>query len=283
MTSASCLCGAVTWRLDDPVPPLFHCHCSRCRKAHGTAFATYAAVPGEAVELAGDAWVARFQPAGADERCFCRRCGSVVPYDCAGTTFLPAGNFDDDPGARPALHMFTAARASWYRIADGLPRHPAFPPGWEQAPPLGDRPPTQPAPAPGVFRGSCLCGAVAYLLEGPMRRRFCHCARCRRSLSAAHATNLVTSHAGVRFTRGEETLVSYKIPEARHFTQVFCPTCGSPAPRRDPSRDIAVVPMGSLDDDPGVPASCHIFVAWKAPWFTISDDLPQHPEYPPSA
>ena len=53
-------------------------------------------------------------------------------------------------------------------------------------------------------------------------------------------------------------------------------------PRRDPGRGISVVPMGALDDDPGVAATGHIFVGSKAPWFEISDDLPRYPEGPPS-
>jgi hypothetical protein len=54
-------------------------------------------------------------------------------------------------------------------------------------------------------------------------------------------------------------------------------------PRIDPSRDLAIVPMGSLDDDPGVRASGHIFVGSMAAWDAITDSLPQYAEYPPSA
>jgi hypothetical protein len=39
--------------------------------------------------------------------------------------------------------------------------------------------------------------------------------------------------------------------------------------------------MGALDDDPGVRARCHIFVDSKAPWFEITDSLPQYEGYPP--
>ena len=42
------------------------------------------------------------------------------------------------------------------------------------------------------------------------------------------------------------------------------------------ARGGAVVPMGSLDDDPGHLPSAHIFVGSKALWFTITDSLPQH-------
>ena len=60
------------------------------------------------------------------------------------------------------------------------------------------------------------------------------------------------------------------------FTHVFCKVCGSSLPFLNEARGGAVVPMGSLDDDPGHLPSAHIFVGSKALWFTITDSLPQH-------
>jgi hypothetical protein len=40
------------------------------------------------------------------------------------------------------------------------------------------------------------------------------------------------------------------------------------------------LPLGALDDDPGIKPKLHVHVASKAPWFTITDDLPQLPEGP---
>jgi len=34
-----------------------------------------------------------------------------------------------------------------------------------------------------------------------------------------------------------------------------------------------------LDGDPGIRATSHVHVATKAPWFTITDDLPQYEEH----
>jgi hypothetical protein len=108
----------------------------------------------------------------------------------------------------------------------------------------------------------------------------CHCTRCRKARGAAHASNLFTE--SVRFTRGEDQLVTYKLPEARYFMQVFCRTCGSPMPRVDAGRGFAVVPMGALDDDPGARPEGHIFVGSMAPWYQIADGLPQWEETPPA-
>jgi hypothetical protein len=43
------------------------------------------------------------------------------------------------------------------------------------------------------------------------------------------------------------------------------------------ARGLVGVPMGTLDDDPHYQPRAHIFVGSKAPWFTISDGLPQYP------
>jgi hypothetical protein len=280
MSRARCLCGAVTWELDGPFEWMSHCHCSRCRKTHGAAFGTYVAGPAAGFRRHGDEHVRRWESSPGFFRCFCGRCGSVVPGDgFEGRVFVPAGNFDDDPGVRPLAHIFVASKAPWYEIRDSLPQFETYPPGVD-APVLPDRPPLD---APGKPRGSCLCGAVAYVIEGtPFRCWLCHCGRCRRARSAAHASNLFTGADGVRFTRGEDLIEAYKLPEAQRFTQTFCRICGSLTPRVFRDRNLAVIPMGGLDDDPGMRPQAHIFVDSKAPWYTIADDVPQHAEYPPS-
>jgi hypothetical protein len=279
MTRASCLCGDVAWEADAPLELMHHCHCSRCRKAHGAAFATFGGVPAEAFRLRGQERVVRWLSAPGFFRCFCGRCGSVVPGDAVeGKVYVPAGNFEGDPGSRPLAHIFAASKAPWFEIRDELPAFDAYPPGFD-LPVLPDR--EAPASA-GKVGGSCLCGAVAYVLDGePLFCRNCHCSRCRKARSAAHASNLIAAADAVRFTRGEDLLETFQLRGARSFAQTFCRTCGSPMPRIARDRNIAVVPMGSLDGDPGMAPDCHIFVASKAPWYAIPGDLPQHAEYPP--
>jgi hypothetical protein len=93
---------------------------------------------------------------------------------------------------------------------------------------------------------------------------------------------MLTRVEDVRFTRGADLVSSYKLPEARFFTQSFCTRCGSPMPRLDTGRHIAIIPMGSLDDDPQLRPSEHIWAESRAPWFEIADSLPQHPGAPPA-
>src|ERR671924_2048343 len=107
MPNAACLCGSVTWSSDGPFEYMSHCHCSRCRKAHGTPFATYVAAPEGGFRLRGEDRVDRWESSPGFFRAFCTGCGSVVPGDpWQGLVFLPAGCMEDDPGERPAAHIF---------------------------------------------------------------------------------------------------------------------------------------------------------------------------------
>ncbi|MFO0759210.1 MAG: GFA family protein [Byssovorax sp.] len=293
---ASCLCGAVRWEVDGPLPSpdpasadpmallsMSHCHCGRCRKAHGASYATYLCAPEASFRLtAGREQIVRYPSSPSLFRPFCGQCGSVVPDGSAwsGIVGMPAGGFSVDPGLVPRAHIFVASKAPWVEIHDDLPRFDAYP-AHLGMPSMDTRAPLDPE-GEGP-RGSCLCGAVAYVLTAaPILGRICHCSRCRRAYAAANAMNMLLPLDGVRFTRGEDNLQTFKLPDARYFKSTFCRTCGSKMPRRDEGRKITIVPMGGLDDDPGIRPNMHIFVGSKLSWDVIADGLPQFDELPPS-
>jgi hypothetical protein len=128
-----------------------------------------------------------------------------------------------------------------------------------------------------VIRGSCLCGTIHYeLSQAPSWAHHCHCKRCRKIRGTPFATNAFVPLEAFAFTQGEEKLRNYKLPEAERFTHAFCDECGSSLPFRNTARGVAVIPMGSLDDDPDCTPSAHIFVGSMASWHTITDSLPQN-------
>lgn len=47
----------------------------------------------------------------------------------------------------------------------------------------------------------------------------------------------------------------------------------------DPEPDSYGLAMGSLDDDPGARPLRHEFVGSKAPWYEITDSLPQYQDF----
>ena len=132
-----------------------------------------------------------------------------------------------------------------------------------------------------TLRGSCLCGAVRYEISGAPSGFFhCHCGRCRKSSGTGHASNIIVKPDAARWTEGEELLASYKVPEAKRFRTVFCSRCGSPMPRVAPDLSIAVVPAGSLDDEPPIRPTARIMWSSRAAWSCDTNDIPRWPEYP---
>ena len=280
MARAQCLCGDVVWEIEPPLVFVHDCHCSRCRKSCGSACVRMAGVPAERFRFVhGADRLAHFQAAPEGlSRAFCRRCGSPGPgEEMAGLVFSPLGALEGDFEAPNEAHIFAASKAPWYEIRDGAPTYDAFPPGLELSV-LPDVP--RPPKTPGRTGGSCLCGRVAWEIEGkPILMRYCHCLRCRRARQTSHAANALVARDQLEWTAGELDVVLFKLPGAQRFSQAFCPDCGGKAPWLVDVRDAWNVPLGNLDGDPGARPSEHIFVGSKAPWFEITDDLPQWDEY----
>lgn len=276
-----CLCGTVRYEVDGPLESMTHCHCSMCRKHHGAPFATYVRA-----RFAGFRWVAgqdnieRFTTETGGVRSFCRTCGSVTPIlmEGPGIVLIPAGNLDGELGIKPERHIFTGSKASWYEIRDSLPQFEEFPPEF------GMKGVQRPAveTKEGVAQGSCLCGEVAYEVEGPPDLfMYCHCSRCRRGRSAAHGANMFFDPSKFRWLRGEALVRHYKVPEAQRFSVQFCVKCGSAAPRHGAGVPVTLVPAGTLDTPINAKPNARIFVASKAPWLELFDDVARFDEMPP--
>jgi hypothetical protein len=281
MSTGSCLCGTVRYEIDGPFNAMVNCHCSMCRKEHGSLFVTWVVAPAEGFRwLSGQDNIRTFASSSEGARSFCRSCGSALPTVMPGMSVVvaPAGNLEEDPGLRPQAHIFVGSRLPGYEIPDDLPQFEVAPPEWGL--PDVPRPPVE--VREGVTPGSCLCGAMAWEVEGaPALMMNCHCSRCRRGRGAAFATNAFYRLESFRWLRGEDMADSYKVPDAQHFTQSFCRECGSPVPRLLEKFNRAMVPVGTFDADPGARPGAHIFVGSKAAWDLITDDIPQFEEMPP--
>jgi hypothetical protein len=125
-----------------------------------------------------------------------------------------------------------------------------------------------------MIRGSCLCGGVKYRINGALlQARNCHCSMCRKAQGGAFR-----SRAGVKATEFEwlqgESLITFYESSSGNF-RGFCRVCGSPIITKFGDGSSFGVALGTLDDDPGVRPELHVHVASKAPWFTITDNLPQ--------
>lgn len=131
------------------------------------------------------------------------------------------------------------------------------------------------------FAGSCLCGSVAYEIEGEIRGFYhCHCQRCRKATGTGHASNVIIRPVSVTWTAGADLLKRYKVPEAQRFATNFCSNCGSLMPRIAPDMSLGVIPAGTLDVDPGVLPEARIFAGSRAAWSCDTRALPEHETYP---
>ena len=279
MNEGHCLCGGLTWEILAEPYAMYNCHCRMCQKVHGNAFGTYCFVYADQFRWTGSTdTIVDYESSPVLVRSSCDICGSVVPYS------NKEGNHWVTPGGchghmrKPDYNIFVTDSSPWYTINGDMPRRSGYPE--ESGIPTVEGLPA-PEKAEGHIRGSCLCGVVTYqVTESFQNAHHCHCSRCRYGRAAAHSSNGFVSYDGVQYLSGEDRLKSYKVPDAQYFTQVFCEVCSSLMPRHDAERDITVIPMGSLDDDPEIRTFQHIFVDHKARWHDITDGLPQHPERP---
>ncbi len=130
--TGSCLCGSVQFEIRPPFTAFRYCHCSRCRKASGSAHAANVFVPSaQFAWLAGEASVSRFDLPGAKRFAvwFCSKCGTRVPHKVRERDdyLIPAGILDSDPGKRPDNSIFWGSKAPWYLEPAEIPKHTEYP------------------------------------------------------------------------------------------------------------------------------------------------------------
>ena len=102
---------------------------------------------------------------------------------------------------------------------------------------------------------------------------------CRKAHGSAFSANTVVPSSALSIISGEELVSEYESSPNRR--KCFCSKCGSQLfIRRTDRPEVTVVALGAIDGDPFVRPERHVFVASKAPWYTICDTLPQFKVYP---
>jgi len=122
--------------------------------------------------------------------------------------------------------------------------------------------------------GKCLCGAISYAVADEFRYAAnCHCSDCRRATGPAFKPFAGIESHKLRITGGADRMMIFG-DESNHDAR--CSLCGSLLYSTVRDGAFVHIAMGTLVDDPTIRPSEHIFVGSKAPWFTITDDLPQY-------
>jgi hypothetical protein len=128
-----------------------------------------------------------------------------------------------------------------------------------------------------VLEGRCECGAVRYLVPDEFKYAAnCHCSNCRASTGSAFKPFGGIERSNLEVTEGGDKLLIWGDDDGNHTR---CGVCGSLLYSVVRDGEWVHVALGSLTDAPSIRPSEHIFVGSKAPWFEITDDLPQHEEH----
>lgn len=124
-----------------------------------------------------------------------------------------------------------------------------------------------------MHKGSCICGAVSFEIEGDLKPPdACHCRECRKQSGHYFASTDVPRAALT--VHGSENVRWYASSEK--VRRGFCATCGSTLFWDPVHRDWTGIAMGALDTPTGTRLAIHIFVAEKGDYYDICDGLPQN-------
>jgi hypothetical protein len=128
-----------------------------------------------------------------------------------------------------------------------------------------------------VLEGRCECGTVRYRVADEfLYAANCHCSQCRAATGSAFKAFAGIARDKLELTDGRDKLLVYGEDD---LNNTRCATCGSLLFSVVREGAYLHVALGSLVDAPGIRPTEHIFVGSKAPWFEITDDLPQRREY----
>ena len=133
MIMGSCLCGDVRYEIDGPIHDIVFCHCSKCRKAQGSAFASNANVDASHFKfISGESKLSSYESSPGQTKYFCGRCGSPImslSKDSPQYVRIRLGSLEADITERPMCHIFTGSKANWETIAGDLPQYKEYEPG----------------------------------------------------------------------------------------------------------------------------------------------------------
>ena len=131
-----------------------------------------------------------------------------------------------------------------------------------------------------MLAGRCYCGAVEYAVADEfLYAANCHCSNCRRTTGSAFKPFAGIEREKLALKKGADGLMIFG---DEHGNNTHCRACGSLLYSVVRAGAFVHVAMGTLVDAPTIRPSRHIFVGSKAPWFTITDDLPQFEGHAPA-
>ena len=121
----SCLCQKLSFEYDGPSLWCAHCHCTMCRRSHGSAFITWVGVDEKRFRLTGEGTLQWFESSPGAKRGFCGRCGSSVFFVAdrwPGVIHVTRASIAGKIDLPPKLHVFWENHVDWVQVDDDLKR-----------------------------------------------------------------------------------------------------------------------------------------------------------------
>lgn len=130
MVKGSCLCGEIQYQVELIPEQVYSCHCSRCQRSHGAAFATLALAVGETLSFikGKDKLVDYFS--GGGYRAFCSVCGSrLMNYaeDKSQYLSVAVGCLENSDDIRPVANLCVESKRPWLDAATEIPSYEGIP------------------------------------------------------------------------------------------------------------------------------------------------------------
>ena len=127
MIKGSCLCGEVKYELTGSINEVAVCHCTQCKRAQGTPFATNAPVELAKCKFSNNSdSIKAYFSSPNKKRVFCDNCGTPISFRSqamSGMMHLYLAALDDPEKFQPTLHVSHEEKLRWYEIGDDLPTH----------------------------------------------------------------------------------------------------------------------------------------------------------------
>lgn len=124
MLTGRCLCGSIRFEITGKLGPIIYCHCSMCRRATGSTFATNASVLQEKLRiLSGHELIKEYESSPGNRRAFCSKCGSPLYgtfADIPSVRRVRLGSLDSAERAKSVAHIWTGSKSDWFEITDDL-------------------------------------------------------------------------------------------------------------------------------------------------------------------
>ncbi len=126
-----------------------------------------------------------------------------------------------------------------------------------------------------MVKGSCLCGAIGYSIEGEVDDVVvCHCGQCQKTSGYQVAATRV-AESKVTISDPEHLLTWFRSSDIAQ--RGFCGRCGSQLFWKRDWHEKISIHAGSIDGETGLKVKAHIYTDDAGDYYALPEDIPCHP------